>query len=47
MYSKENLLNNVLSAIPPELGRDEWIAALSRTVVAWFVKIDVDLQEGA
>ena len=47
MYSKENLLNNVLSAIPPELGRDEWIAALSRTVIAWFVKIDVDFQEEA
>ena len=47
MYSKENLLNNVLSAIPPELGRDKWVAALSRTVGAWFVKIDIDFQEEA
>ncbi|KAK6130945.1 hypothetical protein DH2020_035307 [Rehmannia glutinosa] len=28
IYSKENLLNNVLSAIPPDLNSDEWVSAL-------------------
>ncbi|KAL0392044.1 UNVERIFIED_CONTAM: putative protein phosphatase 2C 12 [Sesamum radiatum] len=28
IYSKENLLNNVLSAIPPDLSSDEWVLAL-------------------
>ncbi|KAL8128128.1 putative protein phosphatase 2C 12 [Apium graveolens] len=47
IYSKENLLNNVLGAIPPDLNRDEWIAALPRALVAGFVKTDKDLQERA
>ncbi|VFQ86880.1 unnamed protein product [Cuscuta campestris] len=47
IYSKENLLNNVLSAIPPELNRDEWISALPRALVAGFVKTDKDFQEEA
>ena len=31
-YVKENLLNNVLSAIPSDLNRDEWVAALPRAL---------------
>ena len=45
IYAKENLLNNVLSVIPPDLNRDEWIAALPRALVAGFVKTDKDFQE--
>lgn len=45
IYSKENLLNNVLAAIPSDLNRDEWIAALPRALVAGFVKTDKDFQE--
>ncbi|KAL3340487.1 hypothetical protein AABB24_028895 [Solanum stoloniferum] len=47
IYSKENLLQNVLSAIPPDLSRDEWVAALPRALVAGFVKTDKDFQEKA
>ncbi|XLR01287.1 hypothetical protein S83_067485 [Arachis hypogaea] len=45
IYAKENLLNNILSAIPSDLNRDEWIAALSRALVAKFVKTDKDFQQ--
>ncbi|KAI7998720.1 putative protein phosphatase 2C 12 [Camellia lanceoleosa] len=45
IYSKENLLNNVLAAIPLDLNRDEWFAALPRALVAGFVKTDKDFQE--
>jgi len=45
IYSKENLLNNVVSAIPPDLNRDEWLAALPRALVAGFVKTDKDFAE--
>nr|KAJ0195865.1 hypothetical protein LSAT_V11C700353070 [Lactuca sativa] len=34
IYTKENLLNNVLCASPPNLNRDEWVAALPRAMVA-------------
>ncbi|KAI3680167.1 hypothetical protein L2E82_50613 [Cichorium intybus] len=47
IYTKENLLNNVLCAIPPNLNRDEWVAALPRALVAGFVKTDKDFQEKA
>ncbi|KAJ6810575.1 putative protein phosphatase 2C 12 isoform X1 [Iris pallida] len=47
IYTKENLLNNVLSAIPSDLSRDEWLAALPRALVAGFVKTDKDFQERA
>lgn len=47
IYTKENLLSNVLCAIPPDLNRDEWVAALPRALVAGFVKTDKDLQERA
>ncbi|KAF5940116.1 hypothetical protein HYC85_021283 [Camellia sinensis] len=45
IYSKENLLNNVLACIPSDLNRDEWISALPRALVAGFVKTDKDFQE--
>lgn len=45
IYTKENLLNNVLAAIPSDLNRDEWVAALPRALVAGFVKTDKDFQE--
>ncbi|CAL5349894.1 unnamed protein product [Camellia sinensis] len=47
IYSKENLLNNVLACIPSDLNRDEWISALPRALVAGFVKTDKDFQERA
>ncbi|XP_023535407.1 probable protein phosphatase 2C 12 isoform X2 [Cucurbita pepo subsp. pepo] len=47
IYTKENLLNNVLAAIPSDLNRDEWVAALPRALVAGFVKTDKDFQEKA
>ncbi|KAJ6328136.1 hypothetical protein OIU77_009930 [Salix suchowensis] len=39
---KENLLNNIIAAMPPDLNRDEWVAALPRALVAGFVKTDKD-----
>ncbi|KAL9668359.1 hypothetical protein QQ045_002740 [Rhodiola kirilowii] len=45
IYSKENLLSNIISAIPPDLNREEWLAALPRALVAGFVKTDKDFQE--
>lgn len=45
IYSKENLLNNVLGAIPSNFSRDEWLAALPRALVAGFIKTDKDFQE--
>ncbi|XP_010519103.1 PREDICTED: probable protein phosphatase 2C 12 [Tarenaya hassleriana] len=47
IYTKENLLTNVLAAIPSDLNRDEWVAALPRALVAGFVKTDKDFQEKA
>ncbi|XLS62074.1 hypothetical protein HN51_016302, partial [Arachis hypogaea] len=47
IYAKENLLNNILSAIPSDLNRDEWIAALPRALVVGFVKTDKDFQQKA
>jgi hypothetical protein len=31
--------------MPPDLNRDEWVAALPRALVAGFVKTDKDFQE--
>ncbi|XP_050224463.1 probable protein phosphatase 2C 15 [Mercurialis annua] len=44
IYTKENLLNYVLGAIPRGLGREEWIQALPRALVAGFVKTDKEFQ---
>lgn len=45
IYSKENLLNSILNAVPSELNREEWIAVLPRALVAGFVKTDKDFLE--
>ncbi|KAF6144031.1 hypothetical protein GIB67_017639 [Kingdonia uniflora] len=47
IYTRENLLNNIVGAIPSDLSRDEWLAALPRALVAGFVKTDKDFQEKA
>ncbi|KAK4748801.1 hypothetical protein SAY87_015387 [Trapa incisa] len=44
IFTKENLLNNVLSAIPQSASRDEWLQALPRALVAGFVKTDIEFQ---
>ena len=45
IYAKENLLSNVLKAIPTDLNRDDWVAALPRALVAGFVKTDKEFLE--
>lgn len=45
IYVKEHLLSNVLSAIPSDLNREDWVAALPRALVAGFVKTDKDFLE--
>ncbi|KAL3578465.1 hypothetical protein D5086_019969 [Populus alba] len=44
MYTRENLLNHILGAIPRDLGREEWLQALPRALVAGFVKTDKEFQ---
>ncbi|KAH9298242.1 hypothetical protein KI387_029924 [Taxus chinensis] len=44
VYSKGNLLKDILSAIPAGLSRDDWLAALPRAMVAGFVKTDKEFQ---
>ncbi|WOG84405.1 hypothetical protein DCAR_0103588 [Daucus carota subsp. sativus] len=45
VYTKENLLNNVLTAIPQGLSREEWLQALPQALVAGFVKTDIEFQQ--
>ncbi|KAL6132749.1 hypothetical protein ACLB2K_064988 [Fragaria x ananassa] len=45
IYAKETLLDNVLSAIPQGITRDEWLQALPRALVAGFVKTDIEFQQ--
>lgn len=45
IFAKDNLLKDVLSALPSTLSRDEWLAALPRALVAGFVKTDKDFQD--
>ncbi|KAJ4719377.1 Phosphatase 2C family protein [Melia azedarach] len=45
IFAKEHLLNNVLSAIPQGVSRDEWLQALPRALVAGFVKTDIEFQQ--
>ncbi|KAG9129797.1 hypothetical protein Leryth_016005 [Lithospermum erythrorhizon] len=45
IFTKENLLNNVLSAIPQGVGREEWLQVLPRALVAGFVKTDIEFQQ--
>ncbi|XP_037420938.1 probable protein phosphatase 2C 12 [Triticum dicoccoides] len=47
VYTRENLPNNVLAAIPPNLTSEECTAALPRALVASFVKTDKDFQTKA
>jgi len=44
VYSKEHLLEHVISALPPDIGRDDWLQALPPALVAGFVKADIDFQ---
>ncbi|PWA96881.1 PPM-type phosphatase domain, Protein phosphatase 2C family (chloroplast) [Artemisia annua] len=44
IYSRDNLLNHILDAIPIGLKRDEWLQALPRAMVAGFVKTDKQFQ---
>ncbi|XP_042406585.1 probable protein phosphatase 2C 15 isoform X1 [Zingiber officinale] len=44
IYTRDNLLNHVMSAIPRGLGREEWLQALPRALVAGFVKTDKEFQ---
>ncbi|GAB4835769.1 hypothetical protein Ancab_000679 [Ancistrocladus abbreviatus] len=45
IFAKENLLGNVLSAIPQGFSREEWLQALPRALVAGFVKTDIEFQQ--
>ncbi|KAK7280447.1 hypothetical protein RJT34_25511 [Clitoria ternatea] len=44
VFTREHLLNHVLGALPRGLGRDEWLQALPRALVAGFVKTDKEFQ---
>lgn len=44
IYTRENLLNHVMGAMPRGLGREEWLQALPRALVSGFVKTDKDFQ---
>ncbi|XP_042458477.1 probable protein phosphatase 2C 3 [Zingiber officinale] len=44
IYTRDNLLNHVMCAIPHGLGREEWLQALPRALVAGFVKTDKEFQ---
>lgn len=44
VFTKEHLLDHVMSAIPQGIGRDEWLQELPRALVAGFVKTDIDFQ---
>ncbi|XP_076913175.1 putative protein phosphatase 2C 5 [Bidens hawaiensis] len=45
IFAKENLLNNIVSAIPKDCEREEWLQALPRALVAGFVKTDIEFQQ--
>ncbi|PKA64659.1 putative protein phosphatase 2C 15 [Apostasia shenzhenica] len=44
IFARDNLLNHVMGAIPRGLGREEWLHALPRALVAGFVKTDKEFQ---
>ncbi|XP_054776134.1 probable protein phosphatase 2C 15 [Prosopis cineraria] len=44
IFSRENLLNHILGALPRGIGREEWLQALPRALVAGFVKTDKEFQ---
>ncbi|XP_066386775.1 probable protein phosphatase 2C 33 isoform X2 [Miscanthus floridulus] len=43
VYSKKHLLEHVMSTLPPDIGRDDWLQRCP-TLVAGFVKADIDFQ---
>ncbi|CAK7340595.1 unnamed protein product [Dovyalis caffra] len=45
IFTKEKLLDNVLSAIPQDVSKEEWLQALPRALVAGFVKTDIEFQK--
>ncbi|KAE9618942.1 hypothetical protein Lal_00047301 [Lupinus albus] len=45
VFAKENILRNVMSAIPQGISRDEWLQALPRALVVGFVKTDIEFQK--
>ncbi|KAK2456665.1 putative protein phosphatase 2C [Trifolium repens] len=45
IFAKENILNNVMSAIPQGISREEWLQALPRALVVAFVKTDMEFQK--
>ncbi|GJN08109.1 hypothetical protein PR202_ga26000 [Eleusine coracana subsp. coracana] len=44
VFSKEHLLEHVMSAVPQGISREEWLQVLPRALVAGFVKTDIDFQ---
>ncbi|XP_022733815.1 probable protein phosphatase 2C 15 [Durio zibethinus] len=44
IFTREHLLSHVLSAVPRGIGREEWLQALPRALVAGFVKTDKEFQ---
>ncbi|KAK1317037.1 putative protein phosphatase 2C 33 [Acorus calamus] len=44
VFTRDNLLDHVMSAIPQGIGREEWLQALPRALVAGFVKTDINFQ---
>ncbi|KAL5227829.1 hypothetical protein ABZP36_016094 [Zizania latifolia] len=44
IYTRDNLINHVLSAMPRGLSREEWLHVLPRALVAGFVKTDKEFQ---
>ncbi|XP_004495680.1 probable protein phosphatase 2C 5 isoform X1 [Cicer arietinum] len=45
IFAKESILNNVMSAIPQGISRDEWLQALPRALVVSFLKTDMEFQQ--
>ncbi|XBI71141.1 hypothetical protein VPH35_065436 [Triticum aestivum] len=44
VFSKEHLLDDVMSAVPQGISREDWLQVLPRALVAGFVKTDIDFQ---
>ncbi|KAG0464080.1 hypothetical protein HPP92_019715 [Vanilla planifolia] len=44
IFARDNLLSHIMGAIPRGLGKEEWIHALPRALVAGFVKTDKEFQ---
>ncbi|KAK7269398.1 hypothetical protein RIF29_22124 [Crotalaria pallida] len=45
VFAKENILSNVMSAIPQDISRDDWLQALPRALVVGFLKTDIEFQQ--